>query len=267
MAKKLKSGLFDITILLIIPILATIISFIFKSNAFWSVILYFALPSVFLAFRRPKILLKTLLFSAIASIPTIIVVDYIAHATGQWLIPETILPFRLFGYVTLEVVLWAFFNFVVVILFYERFFDSHCSKKLYSKKIKNLIIIVFSLISIFTVLMITDQRLLKIPYFYLVFGIFLVLVPTIRELFSYRGLISKFFITAAYFFFTTFMYEVTALRLDWWRFPSDEFIGWIQVAGVRFPLEELIFWLVLFSMAILTAFERFDDDKEVTYIQ
>jgi hypothetical protein len=220
-----------------------------------------------LAFRIPKVAPKTLLFSAIASIPTIIVVDYIAHSTSQWLIPQTILPFRLFGYVTIEVILWAFFNFVVVILFYERFLDAHVSRKLYSKKIKGLVLIVLTLVSLFTIAMITNQALLKIPYFYLIFGVFLILVPSVRELFKYHGLVNKFFSAAAYFFFLSFLYEVTALRLDWWRFPSDKFIGWISVAGVSFPLEELIFWLVLFAMAILTAFEKFDDDKESQYIR
>ena len=72
----------------------------------------------------------------------------------------------------------------------------------------------------------------------------------------------KFFKTAAYFFYLTFIYEVTALQLGWWDFPSTNFIGWVSIFNVRFPLEELIFWLFLFAMAILTYYEYFADDEK-----
>jgi len=56
--------------------------------------------------------------------------------------------------------------------------------------------------------------------------------------------------------------KVTALQLGWWDFPGSNFIGWVSIFNIRFPLEELIFWLFLFAMAILTYYEFFDDDEK-----
>ena len=58
------------------------------------------------------------------------------------------------------------------------------------------------------------------------------------------------------------MYELTALKLGWWDFPSRDFVGWVSILGTRFPLEEFVFWLCLFAMAILTYYEFFDDDQK-----
>ena len=67
---------------------------------------------------------------------------------------------------------------------------------------------------------------------------------------------------AAYFFYLTLVYELTALTLGWWSFPSSQFIGWVEIAGIRFPFEEFFFWLVLFSAWIVSAYEFSIDDEK-----
>ena len=61
------------------------------------------------------------------------------------------------------------------------------------------------------------------------------------------------------FFFLSF--ELTALKLDQWRFPGEN-IGHVQLFGLLFPFEEFIFWIVFGTPIILSYYELFvDDDK------
>ena len=191
-----------------------------------------------------------------------IILDYIAHINGQWLIFDSIIPYRFLGIVTIEVVLWAIFNAYYVLMFYEYFLDHNITNRLWNPHMKYVVAILFILLISFLIAFFNFPSVLKIPYFYLCFGIVLLLIPILLELIKYRNLISKFLYTGAYFFFVTFLYEVTALRLDWWDFPGEQFIGWMNIFGVSFPIEELIFWIMLLAMGILSWYEFFDDDNK-----
>ena len=257
-----KRETIDLVIILIWPIIAAILSFLLKTDALGSIILFAVIPSVFLSFRGKKYIKKSLIFSLIVSIPTIIIIDYIAEVTQQWFIPYSILPFKLFGIVTLEVILWAIFMIYYVAIFYEYFLDKHVTKRLWHPHMKYLAMLLLASAAIFMVLFFAFPSALNIPYFYLSFGVLFILIPILIELFKYSKLSSKFFKAGAYFFYLTFIWEVTALKLGWWSFPGTQFIGWVTFLGVSFPFEELFFWCILFAMAILSYYEFFEDDEK-----
>lgn len=50
--------------------------------------------------------------------------------------------------------------------------------------------------------------------------------------------------------------------LGQWTFPGDQFIGWVNMLGVRFPFEELLFWFMLAAIGILSYYEFFDDNRK-----
>lgn len=250
----------DLVIVICFPILASFIAFYTKAGYFWSILLFFGLPSLYLSIREPKFIKKSFIFSLVASIPTIVAVDIIGQRVYQWIIPHSISSIRMFGIVPIEQLFWAFFNFYAVIIFYEYFLDRHFQKRLWAHNFKYVLIITLALIGPVVIACFIRPDWLNIPYFYLIMGLSIILVPTVLELFSRPKLIPKFFQTAAFFFYLSFVYEFTALKLDYWRFPSNQFIGWVSLSDVKFPLEELIFWLFLFAMAILSVYEKFDDD-------
>ena len=252
---------FDLIILLVFPIIGVIISYLFNINAFGSVLIFFGLPSLYLTIRASKYSKRALVFSFLASIFLMIIIDYIAHLTGQWIIPNSILP-RIFDYVTIEVIVWCILNCYFVVMFYEYFVHHHFTKQLWSQKIRYLFIGGLSLFILFLFVYNFFPAYLQIPFFYFWFGIILILIPVILQFFTHPKFISKFLETAAYFFYLTLTYEITALQLGWWDFPSEKFIGWVSIFDIRFPLEELIFWLILFAMGILTFYEYFDDDEQ-----
>jgi len=249
----------DMVLVLIFPIIATILSLMLKLSAFTSIIIFILVPSVYLSFRAKQYIKKSLIFAFIAGVPFIIIIDYIAHITKTWIIPKSILPFRLFGIVSIEIVLWSFSLLYFTVIFYEYFLDHHVTKRLWHPHLKYLIVIELVMFSAFLILFFKVPNLLNIPYFYLILGIMLMLIPVLIELFEHPKLSSKFFKTAAYFFFFNFLYEVTALKLGWWDFNGTQFIGWVFIFGVKFPFEELFFWFMLLAMAILSFYEFFDN--------
>jgi len=252
----------DLAIIFLWPIIAAIISLGLGVNAFGSVILFLAIPSIYLAFRGKEYVKRAFVFSIIVSIPSIIVIDYIAHLTKQWLIPTSILPFRIFNFVTLEVILWAFFMFFFVVMFYEYFIDKHKTSKVWNKKMYFLSLAMLLLFGIFLFLFLTMPSWLNIPYWYLLFGVLVLLIPFLLQLFKYPKTTSKFFLVLVYFFYMHFIYEITGLKLGWWEFPGTMFVGWVHMFGVSFPIEEIIFWFILVALAILAFFEKFEDDEK-----
>jgi hypothetical protein len=257
-----KNKKIDLIVLLFYPIIGAILSHLLKINAFGSIIIFLGLPSLYLTARCPEHSKKSIIFSVISSVPMIIMIDYIAHLTGQWAFPNSILQYRLFQFVSIEAIIWAVLNLYFVVMFYEHFLHHHITKRLWHPHMKYLAAIILFLFALFVAVYNFVPGLLKIPFFYLWMGIILFLIPLTLQFFMYPRFISKFFEAAAYFFYFTLIYEITALQLGWWDFPGKQFIGWVSFSNIRFPLEELVFWILLFSMAILTHYEFFDENEK-----
>jgi len=265
-----KKERFDLILILIWPIIATFLSIfleetnIVHSNFFVSILLFLGLPAIYLSFRAVKYVPKISFVSLFVTLPIMIVVEYFGNISLSWSFPPSIFPFKLFGIVILEVLIWAFFNVYFVLLFYEYFLD-HCIKvHLFEPRLKYLlsgILIVF----IAFLFIIFNYTIPPIPYFYFVFGVFLFALPIVLQLIFYsrtKKVLVKMLKAAAYFFYLSFIYEILAMNYGWWGFPSDSFIGWFSILGFKFPLEELMWWIMLFALAVLCCYEFFDDDEK-----
>ena len=64
-----------LSILIVWPLMALGISFIFKINTLWSTILFLDIPSLYLSFVVKNSVLKAFIFSLITGIPLITIVD------------------------------------------------------------------------------------------------------------------------------------------------------------------------------------------------
>jgi len=175
-------------------------------SAFGSVLLFFGVPALYLSFRGRKYIKSALVFSGIISPPAIIIVDYIAHLNSQWLIPYSILPFRLFEFVTVEVIAWAFLHLYFTAIFYEYFFDKTPNKKLWTRRVKILLAASLGVFLVFLVLLAAKPGAFIVPYFYLLYGTFGILLPTLLYAFLKPTLIGKVMKVAAYFFYLTLVY-------------------------------------------------------------
>ena len=92
----------DKALILIWPIAAAILSFLFNANYFVSTIIFFGLPAIYLSFKNKNLIKKSALFSVILGIPLVIVVGYIASLTGTWFVSKSVLPFRLLGLIPID---------------------------------------------------------------------------------------------------------------------------------------------------------------------
>lgn len=248
---------FELVAFLLYPILAVVTSLYFKVDVLMGVFLFLGLPAIYLSFRVPiNTTIRSFIFSVLF-VPIVCVANYLAHINAQWLIPVTKVPFYIGGVPMFEVSLWALFLAHFTILFYEYFIDKHFVKKKWYPKMRGLLKILILAPTTFLLV----NNFFPMTYFYLIFGVIGMVVPIILIEFKQPKLMAKFIKAAMYFFYLTFLYEVTALKLNHWSFPVEgKFIGWVLLFGERFPIEEFVFWLALCAMATLSYFEYFDDD-------
>jgi len=243
------------------PIIASAISFLLQLNMLYSTLVFLAIPAIYLSFLLPKLVKKAFLFSTAITIPFSIVVDYIAHFTGQWLVLNETFP-RFLNYISVEDVIWVVLFSYFVIMFYEYFVESKRKNIIWHSRMKILAGFSWGLLFVFLICLFINQELLNIPYFYLYVGLLFMAIPSVIELFRRPNLLPKFFTVGSYFFFLTFIYELTALKLGQWTFPSEQYIGWVSIAGLNFPFEEFFFGFFFYSMITLTCYEAFDDDEQ-----
>lgn len=260
MNKKTK---YDLMILLLWPILAAVLSFMFKLNNLSSIIVFLGIPGLYLTIRAKSHALKSLYFALPISVIGILIIDYIAQKSGSWeMFPSSTLPFKFFDIVTFEVILWSFLSIYFIVIFYEYFIHHEIVKRYWNPKMKYFMIFVVLVMLVFSFFFMVNPNYLTVPYFYLIWGIILLLIPFLLQLCAYPKITQKMFLVAAYFFYFNFIYEITALKLGWWTFPGQEFIGYVQIFNVAFPLEELFFWFILFALSILSFYEYFDENEK-----
>lgn len=256
--KKQSGHKVVLSFFLIWPIVAVLLSFTFPVNAFYSSIIFFGIPSLLLSFLRPERIKKTFIVS-LFMVPLMAVVDYVAEKTQTWLwpLPDSIIPFRFFDVVSIEVLFWIFFHVYVVVMYYQYFYEKNYLEQFWDKRAKEAFVSTSAIFTLFVLTFMSFPKLLEIPYWYFIFGMIGILPVVLLEELRYPLVFPKLLKTAIYFFYLNFTYEITALRVGWWSFPSREFVGHVSFLGVTFPFEEFFFWIILFTLAILSYYEYF----------
>jgi len=253
----------DLLLVLAWPVFASVLSIALKVNYFWSIFFFLLVPAAYISYRNQQYIKKIALFSAVISLPLAVVFDYIMEITGSWFTTSTIFPFKLLGYIMIEDIFWLFLWIYFVAIFYESFIDKREKAKLYSPNLKYAGIIGILLIVAFAIAYLFNPVLLNIEFFYLKMSIIAGILPLLITLIKFPGLPNKFIKTGAFFFVHALLYEITALNLNIWSFPAEnQFLGFVTMFGVRFPFEELIFWVIIGSLVIMAYYEIFDDDKK-----
>ncbi len=251
------SKLFDGLILVTLLILAPVVSYLYKLPLLGSIVLFYGLPALWLSFRIPGCAKRAAIFSIIGTV-LFFVLDYVAVTDGAWWV-STIFKFRLLGILPIEDSIWFFAGSYLVVMFYERF-DDKWPHRIKKTKIKYLPIIVGLITLAFIGSLLFYPKLLAIPYAYFWIGLIFSLVGTFIIMLRYPRLRRKLWRTNLYLFALQLPFEIIALKIGQWSFPGHNFIAWINIAGVRFPLEELIVYISMTGVALLVYYEFYDDD-------
>lgn len=243
------------------PLLASLLSFWMRADYYISLFLFFLFPALYLFYRNKKRIKKILLFS-LSLLLIAVVLDYICDITGIWVVSHSIINYRILGQVSFENILWLPLYAILVVAYYEYFYEFNDKDTLYKPRLKYLYAIFGVCLLIFLAIYFINKDWLYIQYFYLKFGIILVLLPMTLIFFRSPYLFAKFAKTGLYFFYLSLIYELTALYLNWWSFPGRGVIGQITIDRIMFPVEELFFWIIFGSVAGLAIYEFFDDDEK-----
>lgn len=252
--KKSKGNLIDILFLAIWIILPPVLLLLLHGNFFSSIIVYFVLASIYFSFRTPRIVPKALI-AAGATIPFVIIFDYTAFFNKTWAVP-TIFPSRFFTFIPFEDFLYTFFAVYLVTVAFYYFFRLEGFAEVNISRLKISSIFILALLAAFLFLYVTGTSFFRIPYYdaWLVFFVFI--IPTLILLAYFPSYRKPLMRAIPYVFLLMLPYELTALHLGFWTFPSAEYIAMMHIGHLRFPIEEFLEWMVFFVPASL-AFTAF----------
>lgn len=257
---KVHQGLkkLDIFLMVIFPLLSVFTSLYWQASFTASIFIFYGPLALWLSIRTPHRILKTLIFSIVLAIPFTIIIDSLAVQSQTWFIPKSVFSSRLFGIVAYEQFMFGLMWTYSIVIFFEHFLDKG-KHELIDRRMKYLIWPMIMALMIFIWVILSSPEILNIPYVYLWIGLLLGILPILASLDRFPRLASKYIKVAAYFFYHSMLYELTALQLEQWEFPGNSFVGWVNIGSHRFPLEEFFFWMILGAVTIVAYFEYFDD--------
>jgi len=242
----------EIASLILVAIISFIIVSILESNLLITTLIFFALPTIYLSFKNQASIKPALIFALLASLTFGLLIDYLGYINQVWYTPETIFGVRLFGGIPIENPLLPFLWIYLILISY-----AHCTKdKLQAFSIRKLIIIISLVFATFIAVFLINQSLLgQIHYFYLlVVGMFIIPPITIITIQS-PGYLPKCLPAVLYIGIVSILDEIAAVKLNHWNFPSTDFIGWVDILDARFPIEELLSFVLIGPFAVLSYYE------------
>jgi len=247
-----RAELIDLLVVIFIVIISVPIIIYFRVNFLTSTFLFFVVPSVYLFIRKPKsikhIIAASLLFGLIFGF----FLDFMAEFNNAWSWPPIgglVFSYKILGVTPIDVMIWFFFWIFAIIVFYEHFLERDRSDKI-RPKIKNALYPSLGVIAGMIIIFLIEPEFLRFDYAYLVLGL-LTLPPFFYFIYKNPELLTKFLKISLYFAFLLLVFELTALKLDQWRFPG-EYIASINVFGQILPFEEIFFWILISTSVVLS---------------
>ncbi|HXK36628.1 MAG TPA: hypothetical protein VJ553_03545 [Candidatus Paceibacterota bacterium] len=241
------------------PLIATVAAFVFDISFLASIPIFFGPLLALLAFLARRAFVRSVLFAIVIAISVTTIIDTIAHASGAW-IAKSAFPYRILGLAPWEDVILGVFLVTSILLYYEWHVQHHRSFPLVAARWRRFIVFIGLLIAAVVFAWLWDPESLIFSDAFLKLGLFSILLPCVLELSRHHALTGKFARTALYWTYVLFLYELAGVYNFWWHFPSDDYVGWIQIMNIGFPLEEFVFWIAGASLAMLAYYEFFLDD-------
>ncbi len=258
-----KNGLLiDLFVTIGLVVFASLITLAFKASFLVSTILFFTVPSVYLIIRKTPSL-RRILFASFLFGFLLMQLDFIAEFNRAWVVPKLFFSQRVFGVMSIDVIIWGFLWAFVILVFYEHFLDKDRGEDKISKNFKKLFI--FSLFTFAVVLLkfFFDKDKLYLPFTYLIMASLAALLFALVMLKIKKPgvLLHKFVWASLFFAFLHLAHELTALKVGQWYFPG-QYLANMNVAGITFPLEEFFFWVLISTAVVLSYYEFFVDDEK-----
>jgi hypothetical protein len=215
-------------------------------------------PAVYFGIRKRKNWRKIITGSFVFGILFGSILEYVAHVTGAWQVPETVFPFRILGASTFEAFIGYIPMTLFVLVFYEHFFDQNIKHKV-SPHIRRAVIPALLVWGLIIFMHFTDPSRLIFSHAYVKMGL-VAIIPTIVQSVRSPRLFAKYAKLSVSLFFIFLILEIIGVHSGFWTYAETGYIGMATILGATFPIEEIIFWCFFFPATIAAYYEEFVDD-------
>lgn len=233
----------------------------FVLKAFYLFLLITIFPVVYMGFRAPKpwkkILFGSVLLGVVLAAPT----ELIQLHNASWLVDSLVFHWLFLGILPIDNVIGGYFFMTLLTLtFYEHFFGKKDDQNIIPKRFYKESLIIFAVAIIIFIAYWVNPNIFSIPYGYAIIGSIAALV-TIFSLSRHTDLIYPAIKISFFFFFVWFATELSALYTNGWSF-NGQYLGWVEVLGLGFPFEELVFWMCWYAPFLIVAYEHIMRNKK-----
>lgn len=248
----------DLIVVALIFLISILYSFVFKDfyigKALW-VGAIGGIPSViYLGIREKKNWIKigiaTIIFGGIFGF----FFEFLAELNNSYEVIERVFP-RIFGVMPLDNVLGHVMMALLTFTFYQHFIKRDADQKM-SRFVNYALILGAIFVCLELVLFFINPQILNIHYEYAMFGS-LALIPVVYIAIRRPWNIPNILKLTPYFFIQYFIVEISAISNSWWAYPGQYYLGWVSVFGLRFPAEELFFWMIFYAPFLVACYELF----------
>lgn len=240
--------------LLIYIFISCVFVYLIKPSYLISILIVLVPPTIINFIWLKKSRRKIFIFSISATILFAVAIELASRLANSWDVSST-LP-RLFDIIPIENIIFAFINFFWVLSFYEYFVDKDSSNKI-SNKFNSLIILfsAFSLIIFF--LYFYNSKWVTINYFTV--AVITLIIPSFIIFKKNIKLLKKTILPTGFFAIVFFVYEIISIKIGSWWWPG-EYLFPIKISGIIFPIDDVIIWYFLSTIALIGGYEFFADD-------
>ncbi len=211
------------------------------------------LPMVgYLGFREKKrwdkILAAALVFGLLVGFGF----EFVQEFNKSYRVMVSVFP-RILGVVPLDNVLGHMLMTFLTITFYQHFIREIHGTPISKRVLIFALAVLIGVVIELSLFHLSPQRLrLAYPYFYVgIIAVTPVLFLGLRK----PEFIVKMGQMVPFFFFLYLITEMIAIKGSWWVYPGDNYVGWISLAGLRFPFEELFFWMLFYAPTLVSYYE------------
>lgn len=183
--------------------------------------------------------------------------DFFENVNKAWEVHRLIFP-SLLRIQPIDNILGYGMMTLLMVLFYQRFFEKDSTDRLSSRVFPILILSLIVCVGLVTAYVLTPY-VLSIPYAYAMGG----LLPVIAVLFygtRHLETVGEMSLVSSYFFFVWLVAEYVSVSTGGWVYPG-QYVGSLTLLGISFPLEELMFWMVWYGATTVVFYKAFIDHE------
>ena len=242
----------DAVVLIITFLITSLIIVNFRLSSIIAILLFYLPSASYLLIKYPRVR-KPAIFFSVPTFIAFLAVDYVAHYNLAWFIP-TVFPFRIFEFVTIEVLVWVVLWTLSIVTVYKVFIDVRHK----TENIRNYKWFIIVLITAFVAFLLAVSVKPTSNYAYAKFISIPIMFPIIYIVVKRPNLIPNLWKISLVMLFFSLVIELIGLSLNHWDFPG-EYTSFLGLLGFQIPLEEFVLWILLGGACVAAYYEIFVD--------